>query len=246
MERGETVAFAQNNYGSVQLVTPDDPEYVAFVRRMADRRPSRGGPRQAGEYLGGLVELCVRHWLAQQVPLQEARILTYEQRQRNGRQARLYRELDAVWPIDDVSLCLFEMKLTFPENMERGVGLFQLETATEILFASGRYEYILKRLVYVAETKVTVLEDLPELAPDDEFAELGVVWVAPEAVEAAAQELELELPDNWREPELREGRLQTTETEEWRQYAEPQEPENEAEPSNPLAEALRRAQQNKG
>lgn len=239
------MAFAQNSYGNVQLVTPEDPEYIAFMRRMADRRPSRGGPRQAGEYLGGLVELCVRHWLAQQVPLQEARILTYEQRQRNGRQARLYRELDAVWPIDEVSLCLFEMKLTFPENMERGVGLFQLETATEILFASGRYDYILKRLVYVAETKVTVLEDVPELAPDDEYAELGVVWVAPEAVEVAAKELEIELPENWREPESREGPLQTTEAEEWRQYAEPQEPEDEAEPSNPLAEALRRAQQKK-
>jgi len=49
----------------VQLVKPDDAEYIAFMRRMADKRPSRGGPRAAGEYLGGLVEL-LRPALARQ------------------------------------------------------------------------------------------------------------------------------------------------------------------------------------
>ena len=39
--------------------------------------------------------------------------------------------------IDDESLCLYEMKLTFPENMERGTGLKQLEASTETLAASG-------------------------------------------------------------------------------------------------------------
>ena len=45
---------------------------------MADRRPSRGGPRAAGEYLGGLVEQCVRHWLGKAVPLSEERILVWQ------------------------------------------------------------------------------------------------------------------------------------------------------------------------
>src|SRR5205823_7250700 len=101
-----------DSFRHVRLVTPDDPEYIAFMRRMADKRPSRGGPRAAGEYLGGVVEMAVRHWLADFVPLQEERILCWEQRQRNGRQGTLYRELDAVWKIDDESLCLYEMKLT--------------------------------------------------------------------------------------------------------------------------------------
>ncbi len=241
-----------DSYRDIRLVTLEDPEYVAFRRRMADQRPSRGGPRHAGEYLGGLVEQCVRHWLQSFVPLQEERILTWEQRLRSGRHGRMFRELDAVWTIDHESLCLFEMKFTTPANMQRGVGLKQLDIAAQTLFASKRYRYILQRLVYVAEEPIPVLIDeedeagLPALAPDDEYEELGVVWVAPEAVVQAAQELGLELPDNWRDPEAREGFLEDPEREEWRQYAdtEAREEENaEVDPDNPLARALRRALQ---
>src|SRR5437773_4358975 len=96
------------NARNARLVTPDDPEYIGYMRRMADQRPSRGGPRAAGEYLGGIAEQAVRHWLRGFVPLQEERILCWEQRQRNGRNVTLYRELDAVRAIDDESLCLYE------------------------------------------------------------------------------------------------------------------------------------------
>jgi hypothetical protein len=247
-----------HEYQNIHLVQPDDAEYVAHMRRMADQRPSRGGPRHAGEYLGGLVERCVRHWLGAHVPLQEERILTWEQRQRNGRYGRVFRELDAVWTIDHESLCLFEMKLTFAENMARGVGLRQLDIASQTLFASGRYRYILQRLVYVAAEPIPVLSDpedteageggLPALEPNNEYEELGVVWVTPEAVEAAARELEIELPANWLEPESREGTVEDPEREAWREYADteirkPDVPEAEQapEPDNPLAQALRRA-----
>ncbi|HLV81833.1 MAG TPA: hypothetical protein VKT32_16215 [Chthonomonadaceae bacterium] len=233
-----------DKYWHVRLVTPDDPDYIAFVRRMADRRPSRGGPRAAGEYLGGMVEQAVRYWLGGYVPLQEERILSWEQRLRNGRHATLYRELDAVWTIDPESLCLYEMKLTTPENMERGVGISQLDTATEILFAAKRYRYVLKRLVYVAEAPVTVLEDLLALAPDDEYEEIGVVWVPPAAVETAAQDLGLDLPEDWLQPEAREGFVEDPEREQWRQFADTQERGQEEDSTlNPLAEALRRAMQ---
>lgn len=235
---------AYDSYRNIRLVKTDDSDYVAFMRRMADQRPSRGGPRAAGEYLGGLVERAVRHWLGGFVPLQEERILTWEQRLRNGRHGALYRELDAVWQIDHESLCLYEMKLTFPENMERGVGLRQLDTAAETLFVSEKYKYILKRLVYIAETPIVVLEGLPALEPNDEYEELGVVWVTPEAVEAAAQEIEIELPIDWLAPESREGTIETPEREEWKQYAEAGAREETDEPDaadNPLAEALRRA-----
>ena len=133
------------------------------------------------------------------------------------------------------------MKLTFPENMERGVGLRQLEASTETLFASGRYQYILKRLVYVGEDRVTVLDGLSELEPDDESAEVGVVWVPPEAVEEAARELEITLPENWLAPESREGVVDDPEREAWREFADTtaREPDG-GEPTNPMAEALRR------
>jgi hypothetical protein len=230
-----------NTYWNVRLVAPTDSEYEAFMRRMADRRPSRGGPRAAGEVLGGLVERAVRHWLGKFVTLSEERILVWEQRQRNGRNATLYREIDGIWQIDAESLCLYEMKLTFAENMERGVGLRQLEASTETLFASGNYQYLLKRLVYVAEEKVTVLEDLPELEPDDEYAELGVIWVPPAAVEEAAREIEIELPENWLAPESREGVIEDPEREAWREFADTAAREAGTEDAaNPMAEALRR------
>src|SRR5690349_19008363 len=92
------------SFRNVRLVTPDDPEYIAFMRRMADRRPSRGGPRAAGEMLGGIVEQCIRAWLGGFVPLQEERILAWEQRLPNGRHGLSFRELDAVWTIDHESL----------------------------------------------------------------------------------------------------------------------------------------------
>lgn len=233
-----------DSFWNVRLIKPDDPDYIAFVRRMADRRPSRGGPRAAGEYLGGMVEQAVRHWLGGFVPFQEERILSWEQRLRNGRHATLYREIDAIWIIDAESLCLYEMKLTTPENMERGVGISQLDMSADILFASKRYRYVLKRLVYVAEAPVPVLEDLQALAPDDAYEEIGVVWVPPAAVEMAAQELGLDLPEGWLQPEAREGFLEDPEREEWRQYADTQERAPEEDGGlNPLAEALRKAMQ---
>jgi hypothetical protein len=242
-----------HEFQNIQLVKPDDSEYISHMRRMADLRPSRGGPRHAGEVLGGLVERCVRHWLSGYVPLQEERILAWEQRQRNGRYGRLYRELDAVWIIDHESLCLYEMKLTFTENMERGVGLRQLDIATQTLYGTGRYRYILQRLVYVAAEPVPVLASpddtepgeggLPAVEPNDEYTELGVVWVSPTAVESAALELGIELPENWLEPESREGTIEDPEREAWREYANTDAKETVAEemPDNPLAQALRRA-----
>src|SRR5580700_5419854 len=133
------------------------------MRRMADQRPSRGGARSAGEYLGGIVEQCVRHWLSHQVSLQPERILAWSQRLRNGRVGPAFRELDGVWRIDAESLCLFEMKLTYAENMQSGVGIRQLNNAAEVLASDEANRYILKRLVYIATEKVEVLDGLPEL-----------------------------------------------------------------------------------
>ena len=247
-----------NTPHNLMLVRPDDPEYVAWMRRMRDSRPSRGGPRHAGEYIGGLIERCVQHYLEGFVPLQAERILTWEQRLRNGRAGRLYRELDGVWTIDHESLCLFEIKFSFLENMQRGVGIKQLNIAQNLLFGSGRYQYVLKRLVYIGDEPVVVLDDVPTLSPDDENEELGVIWVPTLEIEAAAVVLEITLPDNWREPESREGVVEEPEREEWRQYADTSaraqaEGEGEAEggeaetdalaaaADNPLALALRRA-----
>jgi hypothetical protein len=235
----------RNSFRNIHLTSIDDEEYIAWMRRMADLRPSRGGRRSAGEYLGGLVERCVRHAIGKQVPLTAERILAWEQRLKNGRNGPMFRELDAVWQIDEESLCLFEMKLTRPENMEKGTGIKQLNTAAGILFDSGEWKYILKRLVYIAEeaARVPVLEDVPCVDADEEYEELGVVWITPELVEQAAAELEVELPKNWSEPEAREGDMDDPERDSWRQFL-PQEGETSTESvdeNSPVAQALRKA-----
>jgi len=251
--------MAENPTYNPHFVSPDDPEYRAFQGRMRDRRPSRGGPRAAGEFMGGLAEQCVQHWLKKFVPLQEERILTYEQRNRHtGRMTRFYRELDGVWCIDSESLCLFEMKFTFPENMERGVGISQLNKNRDLLFIDPKWKYILRRMVYIAEEteRVTVLDNLPALEPDDENTELGVIWVLPSDVETAAKELEIELPENWLAPESREGHLEAVDRPEWEAYLEttnalpPEDAEGEGEvtepvlaeidPNSPMAQALKK------
>lgn len=238
----------QSRYHEPRLARPDDPEYLAWMARLRDSRPARGGPRQAGEFLGGLIEECARHWIGKHVPLQDERILTWEQRQRNARMGRFYRELDAVWRIDAESYCLFEIKFTYAERMQDGAGIKQLNIARDILFEDASVRYVLRRLVYIADEALPVLDDLPALAPDDEFTDLGVVWIPFAEIEAAAGELGLELPENWREPESREGYLEDPDRAEWSAYLEPAEkpetPEDAeapADPNSPLAQALRRA-----
>ena len=222
---------------NAQLVRPDDPEYVAFMRRMADRSPSRGGPRAAGEWLGGLVEQCARLCLAQHVTLIDTRILQWEQRQKNGRHTTLYRELDAVSEPAPGELCIFEIKLTTPENMERGHGIRQLNAASDTMLTAGAAERVSRRLVYIAEEPFDVLDGLPVVTPDQFDEELGVVWISPSRIEDAAGILSLDLPPDWLLPESREGVMEDPEREEWRQFADAA----PAESGNSLADALRRA-----
>lgn len=239
----------KKSYRNITLLSPDNPEYLAFLGRIRDSNPPRGGGRQAGEYLGGLVELCVRHWLNEQIPLSEERILSWEQQLKNGRHGTMFRELDAVWQIDYESYCLFEFKFTLPEFMENGSGLKQLNIASGILENIPTVKYILRRLVYLSESPVSVLadEDFPEgipvVSPDDESTDLGVVWVPMESVETSAKYLELELPENWRLPEAREGIVPDADLEEMRKHLSTVN-EGAMNMSNSLAEALQKALEN--
>jgi hypothetical protein len=121
-----------------------------------------------------------------------------------------------------------------------------LNTAADILLTSGNWQYVLKRLVYVAneDQRVTVLDEIPVVDPSEEYEELGVIWVPLAEVEAAAQELEITLPENWSEPEAREGDMEDPERDSWKQYVqdEPEQIDADAPIDNsPLAVALRKA-----
>ncbi len=236
----------KKSYRNITLLKPDHPEYLAFLARIRDANPPRGGGRQAGEYLGGLVELCVRHWLNEQIPLSHERILSWEQKLKNGRHGTMFRELDAVWQIDHESFCLYELKFTLPEFMENGSGLKQLNIAANILENIPGIKYILRRIVYLSETPVAVLADedypegIPVVTPDDETTDLGVIWVPMESIETAAQNLAIELPENWRLPEAREGTVLDAEQEEMRKHLSTVN-EGATNMGNSLAEALQRA-----
>lgn len=234
------MAYTPPAYRHIRLVRPDDTEYLGFLARLRDNRPPGWGRRSAGEFLGGRVERAVYHWLQSHVPLKEERILSWEQRLNNNRSGRRYREIDAIWEIDSESLCLFEIKFTHAENIAKGAGIKQLETSCGILATVPEHTYLLKRLVYVTDEPIPLNDDtILTVEPNEEFEEWGIIWVSLDTVAQAAQELQLELPENWRDPTAREGFLETPEQEEWKQYGET---ETTQEP-NPLAEALRRAMQ---
>ena len=237
-----------DSYRDIHLILTDDEGYIAWLRRMADRRPPRTATarRSAGEYLGGLVEQCVRHVIGKKVALKPERILAWQQRLKNGRMGPMYRELDAVWQIDDESLCLYEVKFTRQELMEKGSGIKQLNISASILLSDTRWKYVLKRLVYLAAEAdhVDVLDGLPELDAAEEYEELGVVWITPQQVEEAATELGLQLPANWTEPEAREGDLEDPERDSWKQFLPHDEATGDeagAVENSPLAEAMRKA-----
>ncbi len=234
------MTYTPSPYRHIRLVRPDDSEYRGYLARLRDNRPPGWGRRSAGEYLGGKVEQAVQHWLQSHIPLKEERILSWEQRLKNNRSGRCYREIDAIWQIDSESLCLFEIKFTHADNIARGAGLKQLEASSAILSQVEEYAYLLKRLVYVADEPSPLSDEtIPVVEPTEEYEEWGVIWVSLDTVAQAASELEIELPENWRDPTAREGFLETPEQEEWKQYGESETPEE----SNPLAEALRRAMQ---
>ncbi len=244
----------KESFRNIRLVAPDDSDYIAFLRRMADKRPPKLGEsqRSAGEVLGGLVEQCVRHWLSKIVDLKPDRILCWEQRLHNGRYGTMYREIDAIWQIDSESLCLYEFKLTHVDNMRSGVGIRQLNASADTLFIDSSWSYVLKRLVYIDIGRVEVLDNLPVVSANDEFAEIGVIWVSPDDVNAAALEIGVELPVDWTEPESREGSVEDPAAREWRQYLAEDKPSTgttgveagdtgEIAPDSAIALALKRA-----
>ena len=131
-----------------------------------------------------------------------------------------------------------------------------MNTSAEILFTNPRWKYILKRLVYVAEAPHPGAEQDDEgiglafaLEPGDECAELGVIWLTPQQVEAAAKELAIELPEGWQQDEVAGRPILKTRSarsgDSLREQRKPASEENEdiIPDDNPLAQALRRAMQ---
>jgi len=188
----------------VQFVNPRSAEYRQRQEQIWDAHPAHGGPRHPGERIGGMVERAIRFWLSQHVTLDEDRILSWRERGASGIR---YQELDGVQRVSSEELCLFEIKLTTQAAMQRASGISQLNAATGVLSAGTGWRSIRRRLVYTADTTLEVGRSpgIPSTAPGDLREDLGVIWVPPAEVSAAAKTLGLCLPENWLDPGARQG-----------------------------------------
>ncbi len=118
--------MTQMRYARPRLITADDQHYRAFVAQFILQRQNQRAmrpPRQR-DIFGGQAEAALRHWLADQLPLAERRILEYEER-RGKRASTKYRELDAL-VIDDRSAWVFEIKASRTAgSLRRAAGQLQ-------------------------------------------------------------------------------------------------------------------------
>ncbi|WP_322494050.1 hypothetical protein [Chloroflexus sp.] len=98
------------SYARARLTTEDDRRYQAHVEKFKLQRKNQKAirpPRQR-DIFGGQAEAALRDWLAAHLPLDERRILEYEERRHRTAQIK-YRELDALAIIDSVAW-VFEIK----------------------------------------------------------------------------------------------------------------------------------------
>ncbi len=193
---------------NVSLITPDDPEYVNWGRRRAEKRRMLrvSAPRRnMGEKIGWVVEQSARHHLSTLIPLQSERILRWQiVHEDQTRASTLYREIDAVHSFEE-GYAFYEIKLTASHRIASGHGLTQLKAASKT-FRQGQElnPRVILRLVYIAEEPMPVLSGkIPSVHHSDITTTKGVIWITPSQIESAARELGLELPSNWMSPEAR-------------------------------------------
>lgn len=192
---------------NVRLISP----YMATGRRA--HKEIRIDPeivsshRDRGEVIGRQVEECARYLIGRKLPLLTERYLAYnEHHPQTGVIARS-RELDGVSRLATGKAVLLEAKLAPCARYLKMPGLNQLHTASCIL--KEIYPELLLRLVYIVpcEGYAPVLPNVPVVQMKDTTSPIGVIWIEPAAIEAAAKRLRLHLPSNWNSPKGRHGNI---------------------------------------
>ena len=149
---------------SVRLVPPDDPAYLAAMAEQALAH-RHFGPKEAqtATYrVSSRVELAVRGWLAERVPLLEQRIIAADVLFRDARSyVPLFLELDAVQGAHGVPTRIFEVKFTSNAAALRR-GFAQLARARRLLEA--RYERVEAVVILVQADRGPLVLDDPHLA----------------------------------------------------------------------------------
>lgn len=158
---------------SVRLVLPDDAAYLAAMaeQALAHRRFGPKEEQTATYRASGAVELAVRGWLAERMPLMEQRIIAADVLYRDARSYEpVFLELDAVQGTDGVPRRVYEVKFTSNAGaLRRGFG--QLTRARRLL--ESRWGTIEPVVVLVQADRGPLvldeprLEDIVQIAPGD-------------------------------------------------------------------------------
>ena len=163
---------------SVRLVSPDDPAYVSAMaeQALAHRRFGPKEEQTATYRVSGRVELAVRSWLAERVPVLEERVVAADVLFRGARSySPLFLELEAVQGRDGTPSRVFEVKFTSNAAALRR-GFAQLARARDLL--ESRYDRLETALILVQADRGPLviddprLEDVVEVGPDDLVSDL--------------------------------------------------------------------------
>ena len=148
---------------SVRLVSPDDPAYFSAMaeQALAHRRFGPKEEQTATYRVSGRVELAVRGWLAERVPMLEKRVVAADVLFRGGRSySPLFLELDAVQGRDGTPSRIFEVKFTSNAAALRR-GFAQLARARRLL--ELRYDRVETAVVLVQADRGPLVIDDPRL-----------------------------------------------------------------------------------
>lgn len=155
-----SVPDAVQKVRSVRLVLPDDPAYLSAMaeQALAHRRFGPKEEQTATYRVSSRIELAVRAWLGERVPLLEERIVAAEVLFRDARSYEpLFLELDAVQGRGGIPGRIFEVKFTSNAAALRR-GFAQLARARRLL--ESRYDRIDSAVVLVqADRGPLVIED---------------------------------------------------------------------------------------
>lgn len=149
-------------------------------------------------YTGRVGERAARRLIGDHAKLSPERILTYRRPGFGGEPVTDYQELDGVCWLDRNGLIIYEVKLTYLDNMRNHHGIGQLNHAAAILKSASGIYTVRKRLVYVAEPGVAKSVDGPFVQPTDLQSEFGIIWITPSQLEWAASDLGRPMPEGWR------------------------------------------------
>jgi hypothetical protein len=169
----------------VQLLAPDDPAYLAAMaeQALAHRRFGPKDVQSATYRVSGRVEMAVRGWLAERVPILPERVIGAQVLYRGERSyTALFLELDAVQGRDGIPTRVFEVKFTSNAAALRR-GFAQLARASSLL--ETRYDRIDTAVVLVqAQHGPLVIDDprLEDVVPVDPESLVGDGALPPRAL----------------------------------------------------------------